>query len=440
MGNRKLTVMKFGGGVLSNRQDFERAAGIISARRASGERIVVVVSAVSGVTDWLLGNSGKLSPSEVARHLVELHEPLASAPFAKLCLPLEEKLASNDLDRGEFVASFGERLSAIALASVLQDRGIQARAFDAESAGIACVGVAGRASGDEVVTARNLSASVTPLLDDSVAVVTGYYGVMPDGRVSTFGRGGSDYSAGLVAACLNAGRLELWKHVDGFLSCDPRFVPLARRVKSLSYGEAQELGFFGAKILHPKTVIPLRAKRIPVIIRNVERPDGEGTVIASRESRGLELKSLAFKREVACVYVQGEWLAEFPGLASTVFGAVSSVGVSIDVIATSELNLCFTTSRGDALKAAGAVASVPGISGVSTRCDLSLVSLIGDGLVDTPNVGGRAFGALGCEGVNVELISNGASNSNLSFVVAEKDLERAVKILHKEFFEGDANA
>lgn len=440
--NSRVTVMKFGGGVLSTRQDYERAARIIAGRRAAGEQVAVVVSAVGGVTDWLIKNAAALPPAEIENYLVSLHRPIAEADYSGACRKLATKLASQNSDRGEYVNSFGERLSAMALAAVLNEFGVPAASFDAESAGIVCRGADGRAIADEAVTAANFSRTITPLLSDNVVVITGYYGARADGSVSTFGRGGSDYSAGLVAACLGAASLELWKNVDGFLTCDPRMVPAASFVPRLSYDEAQELGFFGAKILHPKTVIPLRGKSIPIVVKNVDAPERAGTVIGAAPAGSVGVaafapKSISFKRDVAVVYVHGEWLAEFPGLASLVFSAVNAAGVSVDMIATSEMNLCFTTSRQDAEKARAAVAAVPGISGASCRSDLALVSVIGDGLTSTSGVGGSVFSALGMAGVNVEMISNGASGSNLSFIVAESQLEPAVKAIHSELFEGE---
>lgn len=459
-------VMKFGGGVLRDVAAFQRVARIISERKAEApqDEYCVVVSAVYGVTDFLiqgtreaLGSSSAVAP--FIRELRKQHSALTSgiernelrsALNDQLSVKIDRLLNSLTAvaerkalrpDEEDFINSYGERLSCLLLAGYLNDAGSEAIALEAEDAGIITDGNFGDARPLIPQVERNLHERLAPHLKAGKnVVITGYYGISVGGQVTTFGRGGSDYSAAILTASLNADALEIWKDVPGFMTASPRLVPQANFIPLLSFEEAEELSYFGAEILHPRTVAPLRDKGIVATIKNVFAPLKEGTMIGDRRERtGGVIKSIAVKRDIALLTVKGIRDADVPGFAWDVFSAMQEAGVSVDAIATSQTDISFTISRADLAKAAEGLRQREKqdlISRWHYDDDMALVGVVGDGMRETPGVAGRVFTALSrTEGpINLEMISQGASEINISFVVKSSRVEECVRLIHEEFF------
>ena len=447
-----LSVMKFGGSVLSTADDLRRAAGIIKARRK--EQKVIVVSALKGVTDSLIGasNNALQKQPNIRQYCAELrtrHLGLleaikdgtirenSRALVEEKMLALEKALLGinylGEISPKAFdlVQTFGERLSAVLVAAFLNDAGEKSVSMDAHEAGLFTDGCFGKARATQKAEAELKKRLMHVLNAGTTVVITGFFGGDEQGNICCFGRGGSDYSAGIIAAALGAGRLELWKDVPGFYSADPKAVKGAVLLKELSYNEAEEIGYFGAKILHPRTVQPVREKGIPIVVKNVLTPEIDGTII-SAEKKPAEgvVKAISSKTGIVAVTVKSAEMVSTPGILARIFGPIAAAGIDVDFVSTGETSVSFTIDKKEKEKALKALAGLQGCFEISVGEEIALVGIVGDGMKETPGIAAKAFGALGKEGVNIEMISQGASEINISLIIREKDLARAVKALH----------
>jgi aspartate kinase len=268
-----------------------------------------------------------------------------------------------------------------------------------------------------------------------VAVTGGFVGRDAAGDTTTLGRGGSDYSASLLGAALDASAIEIWTDVDGLMTADPRVVPGARLVPGISYAEASELAFFGAKVLHPATIRPAVASGIPVRIRNTARPEGRGTEIR-RDAAGSGVRAVAARLGAVAIFARNPRMLLSEGYASRIFGVFEKHRVSVDVIATSEVSISTTVSRAAPVDAI--VDDLGRFCEVETIRDLAVVSVVGRRLRSTPGIAAKAFAALG--NINVVMISQGASETNLTFVIEERGARSALRRLHRVFFEDAGSA
>ncbi|MEI8255152.1 MAG: aspartate kinase, partial [Deltaproteobacteria bacterium] len=268
-----------------------------------------------------------------------------------------------------------------------------------------------------------------------VPVVTGFIGKTADGRVTTLGRGGSDYSAALLGAAIGAHEIEIWTDVDGVMSSDPRVVPAARTIPCLSFSEAAELAYFGAKVLHPKTILPAVQRAIPVRVLNTFKPDAPGTVITS-SGAGIDpanpVRAIASKSGITVVQMVSSRMLLAHGFLARIFEAFARHKVVVDLVTTSEVSVSATVDREDGL--ADAIAELRGFAEVSVVRQRALVAVVGLGVGETVGVAGRVFSALGEAGIAVDMISQGASRVNLSMVVADDACDRAVRTLHERLF------
>lgn len=454
--------MKFGGSILSSGADLRRAARLVAS--TTGKR-AVVVSAIHGVTNALVEALERARKSErgipdFARRLSTLHRKIVAeagcAGAAARGVEAELDTKVGRLERlllgisftGEVtprttdaLLSFGERLSAPVFAAALRSCGVDAASFDADEAGIVTDGEFSNATALLPRVERNFRRTLVPAIGRGVTpVITGYFGADREGRTTTFGRGGSDYSAAVVAGALHAGRLEMWKDVDGFMTADVRIVPGARLVRKLSYGEAAELAYFGARILHPRTVEPLLSGGIPMLIRSFHRPNG-GTLITSRkEFRRNAVKGVAFSNDVAVVKVHGAGVGHKPGVLLRIASAVSGAGLNIKSVITSQTCISLLFSAADAGRAAAVLRGLAGRGKVVERVELAdgvaLVAVVGEGLLSTRGLAARVFAAVASQGINVEAISAGASRVAYYFIVNRRDLPSAVRAVHGAFFQG----
>jgi aspartate kinase len=434
-------VLKIGGGILRSKQDLETLAGILEMN--SGRENILVVSALNGVTDSLL--SAYANGTDISRELGEKHRAYLDAPSPALEERIGELaglLAQKDksIERKERIAAFGERLSAITLAEWLDAHGVPAQAMDAEACGIAADGRFGKANCELGLTRANFKERVIPKIAGKTLVITGYYGIDSNGNVNTFGRGGSDYSAAVVAVCSGAQVLEIWKDVEGFMSADPRVVRDARKLWEISFDEARELGYLGAKVLHPRTMDVLRGSNVFAQIKSVLAPEEEGTMIVEERTgkTGRTITSIAAKKGTCVVNIKGAGMVDVPGVAAQVFTAIAEKGVSIDTIATSQVNITFTIDDGDAEAIEKALGEMPHLVGeeFEIRRGLAMVGVVGEEM-NVPNTAARVFSAVGRKGVNISMISQAALGINITFIVKKEDADECIRAIHEEFRLGE---
>ena len=435
-----MRVMKFGGTSVGVPANAEQALRIVQA--AAGDDPVVVVSALSGVTNLLVdacrpgAARGELHAKLLARHRehakalglpADLLEPRLADLTAELAsLPSGGAPSREQRDR---VLAHGERLAALIFAAALRARGTPARDVFAGEAGLVTDERFGQAS-PLPEASRRLARGLAQR--DQVPVVTGFLGRTPDGRVTTLGRGGSDYSAALIGAALEAEVIEIWTDTSGMLSADPRVVPEARPVPQLSFAEACELAYFGAKVLHPKTLLPAMERGLPVRIRNTARPEDPGSLItatAAPQAEGWRVRSIASKPGITAITIASTRMLLAHGFLARVFEVFGRHHVVVDLVTTSEVSISVTVD--DMSRLAPALAELEGIGRVEVREGLAVIAVVGEGAPTQVGLAGHVFTLLGGVGVPVEMISQGASRVNLSFVVAEREAARVVRLLHR---------
>ena len=453
-----MKVLKFGGSSLKNGEALKRVCRIIAA---DDEWKVVVASALSGVTEELIQFVSQLRKEEEVevfiksleeKHVALLKEAVSNEGIRKAsCAKVKEKILR--LERAlygfcyleeltprtkDIVQSLGERLSVVLVAAALQDMGVKAVAVDADELGIITDGVYGAATADLEATRKHVCPKVRAMFDrGETPVVTGFFGRTPEGHVTVFGRNGSDYSASVIANVLNADALEIWKDVDGFMSVDPKIVKEAVPIDTLSYDEAAELSYFGAQVLHPRTVEPARMKNITIFVKNVFKPEVRGTAIQpSGVQRAQTIKSISFMKNMAIIKVYGAGAGYKAGVMSEISSKLTDAGVNIYSAATSQTCIAFLVSKHDLPLAQDALEeSKKGvIEKIETVDDIALLCVVGEGLGYEKGIAARVFSAVASEGVSVNMISAGASLVAYHFTVDRKDLERTIKAIHKEFF------
>jgi aspartate kinase len=329
------------------------------------------------------------------------------------------------------LSSYGERLSSHLIALVFSNAGMKAAHVDAR-----CV---------VLTDARHKAATplypqtyarardrILPLISQGkVPVLGGFIAATERGVTTTLGRGGSDFSAAIIGAGIGAEEIQIWTDVDGVMTCDPKLVPEARRVKTISFAEAAELAYFGAKVLHPSTLVPAIEKNIPVVVLNSRRPEIAGTrIVAEAVPCSNVIKAISCKRGIYIVNIRSTRMLMAHGFLNRIFEIFSRAETAVDMLASSEVSVSLTID--DPARLTEICQELRDFSEVSVEKDQAIVCIVGDNLRDTPGVAARTFGAL--QGINIRMISQGASLLNLGFVVAARDAEKTVKLLHQEFF------
>ncbi|NLI73744.1 MAG: aspartate kinase [Euryarchaeota archaeon] len=450
-----IKVMKFGGSSMGNIDALKRTSSIIANDPA---KKVIVVSAMSGVTNYLIKCiSERPDPSSMIDHLKHKYhtavQDLLSGDHFKVCMQeidtslsaLSEQLkirweADSDPVLEDRIFCWGERLSAILLSNILAGRGISSVAMSSEEAGIIAEGTPTNGSADLELTHANLSRTVIPLLDKGITpVITGYYGVNNNGNPVTFGRGGSDYSGSVIANCIDADCYEVWTDVDGFMTSDPRIVPEARTVDEMDYGEAAELAYFGAKVLHPRTVEPVRQKSIPLIVKNTFNPDGHGTLVRNQKCNSTEIvRSVASKGDLSIIKIYSSEIVYNPGLISRLIASVSEAAVNTYAISTSLSTLAVvlpTPAIPCVLSKLNALHENQ-IEKMTVKNNVSLICCVGDNMINTFGVAAKVFSTVSATGANVEMISEGASDVALNFMVPSEMAEDVIRSIHRKFIGG----
>ncbi|MBI4893921.1 MAG: lysine-sensitive aspartokinase 3 [Acidobacteria bacterium] len=447
-----MIVMKFGGTSVESAAAIERVAAIVRSR--FDQQPLVVVSAMGKTTNRLLAAADKAAAGNLEdafRDIEELHafhrrEAGAAIPrenhtamevvlenhFEQLESTLQRVAGTAQLTPAlwDEVCSYGERLSSALVALALPGFGIPAVHVDAREV-LVTDSRHSQALPLYSRTYARFKEKVVPLLQGRVGVMGGFIGATSEGVTTTLGRGGSDFSAAIAGAGIEAEEIQIWTDVDGMLTCDPRVLPGGRLVKRISFSEAAELAYFGAKVLHPSTVQPAIEKNIPVRILNSRRPEVGGTlIVADAVSSTNPVKSIACKREITVVEVRSLRMLMAHGFLRRIFEVFDRYKTPVDMVTTSEVCVALTIDHDRALPEIEQELSR--IAEVTVVRDQAIICLVGDALRETSGLGARIFGAL--REVNIRMISQGASFNNVSFVVQGADLLPAVQALHAEFF------
>ena len=431
-------VMKFGGTSVADAAAFENVARIVARERAAFP--VVVVSAMSGVTDALLSATASSLEPIFNRHLAAADELLETPQhFADLVKRAETQVrealqtqnSSNRKSVQDAVVSFGEILSSALMAAVLNQHGVEARHVDARR----CV-----ITDEEHTSAAPLmpetfahtERELRPLLDNGIVpVLGGFIGSTLQGATTTLGRGGSDYTAALIGAALNVDEIQIWTDVTGVLTADPRIVPDAQTIDRLSYSEAAELAYFGAKVLHPKTIQPAIENSIPVRICNSRAPQERGTLVGPQsETSPRTIKAIAHKTGVTIVQITSARMLGAYGFLRALFAIFERHRTVVDVVTTSEVSVSLSLDEAGSLPAI--VEDLKQLGTVKIEKGRAIICVVGEGLRGTPGIAGRVFSTI--SNINVSLISQGASSVNFTFVIEEDRVKEAVTRLHEEFF------
>ena len=462
-----LIVMKFGGTSVGSAERIGQAAQLAVDTANQGHQVVVVTSAMSKVTDSLIAAARQASTgrwdSRIRQDLFDRHNVVADAlvgidpprhadvldalqkrldRFEKLCfgLSMVHELTPRLLDA---ISGTGEMLAAPLVAAAIAARGKASQAVDATELIVTTDQYGGAEPLMDETRART-GARLRPAIDrGDIPVVTGFIAATADGVMTTLGRGGSDYSASIVGAALDADEVWIWTDVDGVMTANPSEVPEARTLAEISYSEASELAYYGAKVLHYKTILPAFRQRIPVRILNSFNPTHPGTRVTVEGNPSAQgVKAVTSIRGVILVAISGTGMQGIPGIAAKTFDVVAAQQANVLMIsqASSENNICFVLSAAEAPRVVTALRSAlefelmrGHIEEISAEQQVAIVAAVGDRMRGSPGIAATVFGALGDAGVNVIAISQGSSERNISLVVTERDAAAAVRAIHRAF-------
>jgi aspartate kinase len=451
----KLVVMKFGGTSVEDAAAIRRTADIVAGRIARGLQPIVVVSAMARVTDQLLnaaaaaGRGDKASAIAAsvamrARHHQAAGELIPATELAPITTFFDKHFdALDELLRGlaavgevtprttDIVASYGERLSSRMVAAAFAARGIEAVHVDARDC-IITDAQHTKAIPQADLIADRLRKHVLPLAQaGKVAILGGFVGSTPAGVTTTLGRGGSDFSAALIGGGLHADSIEIWTDVNGIMTTDPRICPDALRVRALSFEEASELAYFGAKVLHPATILPAVEKNIPVLVLNSRDAQNEGTrITALAPSCRSPFKSIAAKKRLTIIDIVTNRMLMSHGYLKAVFEVFDRHKCSVDMVSTSEVSVSLTVDSNERLPEIAA--DLRKFADVKYEGRKALICMVGENIRGHNGIAAQVFGAV--RHVNLRMISQGASEINMSFMIEEDDVEEAIRSLHAVFF------
>jgi bifunctional aspartokinase / homoserine dehydrogenase 1 len=460
--------MKFGGTSVGNAERVAQAAELVRAQVARGDQVVVVLSAMSGVTNALLASALDAAGGSID-HLLATRDEFQRQHFQVIDALVKDENARTSLrDRTETmldlfvdlcssifvlgeltprgsdaVASLGERLIVPIAAQAATEWGVQARAIDATQL-IVTDDNFGSADPLLDATRGRTREQLLPLLDANlVPVTTGFTGATRGGIVTTLGRGGSDYTATIIGAALDADEVWIWTDVNGVMTTDPRVVPNAHTLDEISYAEAAELAYFGAKVIHPKTMLPVVQKNIPIRILNSFNPSHPGTwIVREPKPNQSTVRAITAIRNLSIITVEGRGMIGVPGVAARVFSAVAREQVNVLMISqsSSEQNICLMVETPAAERAINALQrefelerTRQNIERIWAQGEVVIIAIVGAGMKGVPGIAAQVFGALADKTINIIALAQGSSEYNLSLVVDERDADMAVRAIHDRF-------
>lgn len=464
-------VMKFGGTSVTGKENVQRVAMLITSNVKLGHKVVAVVSALDGVTEKLIEAAELAEKRDRAfirsfrQELLEKHLSLASESLENASVREEvhkiiaetvdelEKVLTGIIYVGEltprsrdYILSFGERLSAPIIYGAVKCLGFKAKYLTGAEAGIVTDSNFGEASPLMNVTAHQVKERLGSLLEKGVIpVVTGFIAATQDGVITTLGRGGSDYTATIIGASIEADEIWIWTDVNGLMTADPKIVPNSKTIPEISFEEALEMAVFGAKAMHPRALEPIMDKQTAVRIKNIFNPEAPGTTLV-REMKikpGTTVKAVTLLRDVGVITLSGAGMIGVPGTAAKVFEVLGKNGINILMISqgASEANISIAIRRHVLDRAVNALeVALLGrglIREITAEDDVCIISAVGAGMKNTPGIASRIFTAVARRGVNVRMIAQGSSELNISFVVKETDAKAAVQAIHDEFKLGE---
>ncbi|MBF9015620.1 MULTISPECIES: aspartate kinase [unclassified Oceanispirochaeta] len=455
----KKIVVKFGGSNLKTREDIQK---IVSTVKLYNRPLVIVVSAFYGITNYLTeGIRTVRRDDSYITEMISYLKEMKRATIEENIDNEEDKEEAYNLIRERLdqvernllgihyigdipnfiedrILSYGERLSSMLLALILKHKGFDAQELLPEDMGLITDGEFSNGTinfkASEGPVAKALSA-------EKIFVVPGFYGISEEGKVTLLGRGGSDYSAAGIARCVKAESLDIWKDVNGYMTADPKMVPAASRVDSLSYTEAAELSYFGAKILHPRTVEPLEHMNIPIRIFNIDGPKDKLTPLSCigtpKNEPDNRPKSVTYSDDFSILKVNGPGVGIKPGILAKLTETLDREQINIKSVVTSQTAINFYLESADLDRAVKSIKAIEeqAIIKVQGISDMSIVSLVGSGIAHEPRAAYRMLKALSDENIHTQIVSLGASEVAAYVVVKQEDKQRAVKAVHKEFFE-----
>ena len=460
-------VMKFGGTSVATGENIRHVVDLVS-KNAKKDQVAVVVSALAGVTNSLIDVAEQAKKSDekhikdfirqlLKKHLEAISSAISSKGVQREVTQITEKTLA-ELEKiligicyvGEvtpkskdYVVSFGERLSAPIVWGAIKDKGLETQWFTGKEAGIVTDSNFGEADPLMNYTTHLIRERLVPLLEKNVIpVVTGFIAANQDGIITTVGRGGSDYTATILGAALEADEVWIWTDVDGIMTTDPKIVPAAKMLPQLSYQEAAEMAIFGAKAMHPRALEPVIKENIPVRIRSVFHPENLGTLITKEpDPKATEVvKAVAMIKDVAMVNVNGAEMVGAPGSYTKVFDVLGKNNINVMMISTavSEANISMIIKRGLLGRAISnleiALLDRGGlVSEVSAEDDVAVIAVMGANMKGMLGVASKIFSTVAKKGINIRMIAQGSSELNISFVVKEKDGVAVVKAIHEEF-------
>lgn len=444
-------VAKFGGTSVANFDAMNHSADVVLS---DNNVRVVVLSASAGVTNLLVALAEGLEPSLRQEKLAELYriqyaiiQRLSNADviaeeidrlLENIAMLAEAAALATSTALTDELVSHGELMSTLLFVEILRERNVEAQWFDVRKV-MRTNDRFGRAEPDIAAVGELVNHHLSPLLPASLVITQGFIGSEEKGRTTTLGRGGSDYTAALLGEALRASRVDIWTDVPGIYTTDPRVVPAAKRIDRIAFAEAAEMATFGAKVLHPATLLPAVRSDIPVFVGSSKDPSAGGSLVCRETENPPIFRALALRRKQTLLTLHSLNMLHSRGFLVEVFSILARHNISVDLITTSEVSVALTldttgsTSTGDSLLTSALLTELSALCRVEVEENLALVALIGNNLSQAPGVGKQVFGVL--DPFNIRLICYGASSHNLCFLVQGADAEQVVKQLHKNLFE-----
>lgn len=454
-----IKVLKFGGDCLKNSEHILKVVDIILSQKNFP---IVVVSAIYGITDLLIdgiitAKEKEVNVANTISILTEKHYEIAQDSIVNdsvlqstiqdivLLIKRVERLlygvSYTEEDTAAiraYITSYGERLAAVILSGVLEDKGVKANIIETDKIGL----VTDEQYENATVDLKEFKVNFKPvaaniLNDEAIPILTGFFGNAPDGKVTTFGRNGSDYTAAVMAYGFDAPILEIWKDVDGFMNADPKIIKEAEIIDHLSYFEVAELCYYGDRLLHPLTIEPIAGLGIPIHIKNIFNQDSKGTIISpDAYIDECIIKSIAYNPNIAMIRLHGSGIGYKAGIVTTIANALSEKNINIFSTVSSQTCINLLIETKDADESYEILKEYKGniIERIDFQKDIALIAVVGEGVLKRKGIFARVLGAVSDNRINIEMASAGASEVAVYLIIASDDVDDAIKSIHKEFF------